>query len=167
MFALGITLYPLISNWYNSRHQSEIHTQYLEVLRQVDNSEIILAERYANEYNTAIAPGTQLSDAFSKEALLWASEDYENLLNLAGDGIMGYIEIPMIQVNLPSLTGFLTADRKDIIRFGFLEPVEEPMLGGDGHFLGGLEHMAANQIDFEFLQIHFFTFQFCKCKRWC
>ena len=47
LFALGITLYPLISNWYNSRHQSEIHTQYLEVLRQVDNSEIILAERYA------------------------------------------------------------------------------------------------------------------------
>ena len=105
LFALGITLYPLISNWYNSRHQSEIHTQYLEVLRQVDNSEIILAERYANEYNTAIAPGTQLSDAFSKEALLWASEDYENLLNLAGDGIMGYIEIPMIQVNLPIYHG--------------------------------------------------------------
>lgn len=100
LFALGITLYPLISIWYNSRHQSEIHTQYLEVLRQVDNSEIILAERYANEYNAAISPGTQLSDAFSKEALLWASEDYENLLNLAGDGIMGYIEIPMIQVNL-------------------------------------------------------------------
>ena len=98
-------MYPLISNWYNSRHQSEIHTQYLEVLRQVDNSEIILAERYANEYNTAIAPGTQLSDAFSKEALLWASEDYENLLNLAGDGIMGYIEIPMIQVNLPIYHG--------------------------------------------------------------
>lgn len=56
LFALGITLYPLISNWYNSRHQSEIHTQYLEVLRQVDNSEIILAERYANEYNAAISP---------------------------------------------------------------------------------------------------------------
>ena len=105
LFALGITLYPLISNWYNSRHQSEIHTQYLEVLRQVDNSEIILAERYANEYNAAISPGTQLSDAFSKEALLWASEDYENLLNLAGDGIMGYIEIPMIQVNLPIYHG--------------------------------------------------------------
>ncbi len=105
LVALGITLYPLISNWYNSRHQSEIHTQYLEVLRQVDNSEIILAERYANEYNAAISPGTQLSDAFSKEALLWASEDYENLLNLAGDGIMGYIEIPMIQVNLPIYHG--------------------------------------------------------------
>ena len=105
LFALGITLYPLISNWYNSRHQSEIHTQYLEVLRQVDNSEIILAERYANEYNAAISPGTQLSDAFSKEALLWASEDYEDLLNLAGDGIMGYIEIPMIQVNLPIYHG--------------------------------------------------------------
>lgn len=105
LFALGLTLYPLVSNWYNSRHQSEIHTQYLEVLQQIDNSNIILAKRSANAYNTAIAPGIQLSDAFSKEALLLASEDYESLLNLTGDGIMGYIEIPLIQVNLPIYHG--------------------------------------------------------------
>ena len=105
LFALGMTLYPLVSNWYNSRHQSEIHTQYLEVLQQVDNSDIILAKRSANAYNAAIAPGIQLSDAFSKEALLQASEDYESLLNLTGDGIMGYIEIPLIQVSLPIYHG--------------------------------------------------------------
>ena len=33
LLALGITLYPLISNWYNERHQSEIHTQYEEIGR--------------------------------------------------------------------------------------------------------------------------------------
>lgn len=105
MLALGITLYPLISNWYNEQHQSEIHTQYLEVIEQVDNTDLILAKRYADEYNAAIVPGTQLSDAFSQEALLWASEDYEHQLNLGGDGIMGYVEIPLIQVNLPIYHG--------------------------------------------------------------
>lgn len=105
LLALGITLYPLISNWYNERHQSEIHTQYLEIIEQVDNTDLILAKRYADEYNAAIVPGTQLSDAFSQEALLWASEDYEHQLNLGGDGIMGYVEIPLIQVNLPIYHG--------------------------------------------------------------
>lgn len=105
LLALGITLYPLISNWYNEKHQSEIHTQYQEIIQQVDNSDLIRAKELANEYNAAILPGTQLSDAFSQEALLWASEDYEHQLNLAGDGIMGYVEIPMIQVNLPIYHG--------------------------------------------------------------
>ena len=105
LLALGITLYPLISNWYNERHQSEIHTQYQEIIQQVDNSDLIRAKELANEYNAAILPGTQLSDAFSQEALLWASEDYEHQLNLAGDGTMGYVEIPLIQVNLPIYHG--------------------------------------------------------------
>lgn len=105
LLALGITLYPLISNWYNERHQSEIHTQYQEIIQQVDNSDLIRAKELANEYNAAILPGTQLSDAFSQESLLWASEDYEHQLNLAGDGTMGYVEIPLIQVKLPIYHG--------------------------------------------------------------
>ena len=105
LLALGITLYPLISNWYNEKHRSEIHTQYQEIIQQVDTSELDRARELAHEYNAAILPGTQLSDAFSKEALLWASEDYEHQLNLAGDGTMGYVEIPLIQVNLPIYHG--------------------------------------------------------------
>ena len=46
-----------------------------------------------------------MSDAFSQEALLAASDDYDNQLNIAGDGIMGYIEIPVISVNLPIYHG--------------------------------------------------------------
>lgn len=105
LLALGITLYPLISNWYNERHQSEIHTQYQEIIQQVDNSDLVKAKELADEYNAAILPGTQLSEAFSQEALLWASEDYEHQLNVTGDGIMGYVEIPLIQVNLPIYHG--------------------------------------------------------------
>ena len=40
LLALSITLYPLISNWYNEKHSSEIHTQYQEIIQQVDNSDL-------------------------------------------------------------------------------------------------------------------------------
>lgn len=105
LLALGITLYPLFSTWYNERHQSMIHTEYMEIVEQTDNSALILAKRNADAYNEAIVPGTQLEESYSKEAVLSASEDYDQQLNIAGDGIMGYIEIPLIEVNLPIYHG--------------------------------------------------------------
>lgn len=105
LIALGITLYPMISAWYNNRHQSQIHTQYQEKVEQVDNTKMKEARELANTYNQTILPGTQSEDNFSKEALLSASEDYAELLNLAGDGIMGYVEVPTIGVTLPIYHG--------------------------------------------------------------
>lgn len=105
LLALGITLYPLISTWYNERHQSEIHTHYVEVVENADKSEIITAIRKANEYNASIVPGAMIEESFTQEAMLAAAEDYDNQLNLGGDGIMGYVEIPLIKVNLPIYHG--------------------------------------------------------------
>lgn len=105
LLALGITLYPLVSNWYNARHQSLIHTQYTQIIEQVNDSDLILAKDLATAYNASITPGAQLVDAFSQDSLEDASEDYAYLLNMAGDSIMGYIEIPLIRVNLPIYHG--------------------------------------------------------------
>ncbi len=101
LLALGITLYPLLSTMYNEKHASEIHTQYEEIIQQVDNSLLVEARQRAEEYNAAIVPGTREVDAFSQESLVSAAEDYDSQLNVTGDGLMGYIEIPRIQVNLP------------------------------------------------------------------
>ncbi len=143
ILALGITLYPVISNFYNERHQSEIHTQYQEMIQQVDNTELILARELAEEYNAAIVPGTQLSEAFSQEALLWASEDYEHQLNLAGDGIMGYVEIPMIQVNLPIYHG-TDSDTLDV-GIGHLLGTSLPVGGRNTHSVLTAHSGMANQ----------------------
>ena len=117
-------------------------------------------------HSNPVAPGMWAGGVVGLKSILGVRSRTKALQILGELSSLGFLKYSL-DSQTKSLTGFLTADRKDIIRFGFLEPVEEPMLGGDGHFLGGLEHMAANQIDFEFLQIHFFTFQFCKCKRWC
>ena len=105
LMALLITLYPLISTWYNDRHQAQIHVQYKEELNQKDDSEIRNARKLAKAYNKAIAPGAQNTDSFTQGALLLAAQNYDQLLNLAGNGIMGYVQIPSINVDLPIYHG--------------------------------------------------------------
>lgn len=105
LFALGLTLYPLIANYYNARHQSEIRTEYLERVEQAEDTALENARALAVAYNEALIPGIHEEDAFSSTALLAAAEDYDAQLNIAGDGIMGYVEIPKIGVDLPIYHG--------------------------------------------------------------
>ena len=105
LLALLVTLYPLISTWYNDRHQAQIHVQYKEELNQKDDSEIRNARKLAEAYNKAIAPGAQNTDSFTQGALLLAAQNYDQLLNLAGNDIMGYVQIPSIHVDLPIYHG--------------------------------------------------------------
>lgn len=104
LLALLLTLYPVISNLYNQEHQSQIQTAYREVLEQTDTSELERIREQAIAYNRAITPGTA-EEAYSQEAIQTASEDYVNQLDLSGTGIMGYVEIPTIGVDLPIYHG--------------------------------------------------------------
>lgn len=102
--ALLMTLYPVISNYVNAKYASEIHTVYEEVIQQADNSALLEAKQMAIAYNESIAPGA-VAEAYSQEALLEAMVDYKAQLNIAGNGTMGYVEIPKINVNLPIYHG--------------------------------------------------------------
>ena len=101
--ALGLTLYPLISNYVNQKCASEIQTAYQELIQQTDDSVLQEAKQRAVAYNLVITPGT--ADTYSEESLLSAAKDYDDQLDIAGNGIMGNIIIPRIQVNLPIYHG--------------------------------------------------------------
>lgn len=104
LLALLLTLYPVISNLYNQEHQSLIKTEYEEVVAQTDTAEFDRIRKLAVAYNKAITPGTA-GETYSQEAIQAASEDYDAQLNLSGSGIMGYVKIPKIQVELPIYHG--------------------------------------------------------------
>ena len=104
LLALGLTLYPVVSNYYNQRHQSQIQTAYREVLEQTDTAELERIREQAVAYNAAITPGA-VEEAYTQESILAASENYVNQLNLGGTGIMGYVVIPKIDVDLPIYHG--------------------------------------------------------------
>ncbi len=103
--ALGVMLYPAISSYVNEKYRSEIHTAYIEQVQKTDDSSIRDAWDRAVAYNETITPGATSADAYSQKSLVAAAENYGNQLNLAGNSIMGYVEIPAIEVRLPIYHG--------------------------------------------------------------
>lgn len=103
VFAIGITLYPLVSNLLGERHRSLVETRYVKAVEALDDTEIKNARAAAEKYNNTLQTVTDV--AYSKAALRQATESYDELLNIRGDGIMGYVEIPKISVNLPIYHG--------------------------------------------------------------
>ena len=101
LLGAGAAAYPLIASINNERTQSLVQTEYEEKLQQLDTSEIDAALAAAREYNKTIST-VQIEDVDKIKADL---PPYEDLLNLANNGIMGYIEIPTINIDLPIYHG--------------------------------------------------------------
>lgn len=140
--ALGLTLYPVISNYVNQKYASGIFTAYQEVIAQTDNTVLVREWEKAIAYNQTLIPRTNTDGNYTQEALLSASEEYDSMLNLNGDGIMGYIEIPKINVHLPIYHG--TGDSSLSKGVGHLLGSSLPVGGESTHsILSGHSGMAS------------------------
>lgn len=151
---MGLTLYPIISNYVNQKYASEIFTAYQEVISQTDNSVLVQEREKAIAYNKTLVPRTESDGSYTQEALQSASEDYDSILNLSGDEIMGYIEIPKINVHLPIYHG--TGDSSLSKGIGHLLGSSLPVGGESTHaILSGHSGMASQTMftDLEQLDI--------------
>jgi len=146
--ALGITLYPIISNYVNQKYASKIYTEYEEMIQNVDDTSLKDARRLAEQYNNALAPVS----AYEQESLSEASQNYDTLLNMGGNGIMGYVEIPSIQVNLPIYHG---TDSETLERgIGHLLGSSLPIGGASTHsVLSGHSGLAGQKMFTDLLQV--------------
>ncbi len=100
LVGLSLLLYPTISNCWNSFHQSKTIATYVETVAEMDDSDYEGMWREAQAYNTAL-PRDQGRFQLSEEE----KQVYEGLLRVSDDGIMGYVEIPSINVELPIYHG--------------------------------------------------------------
>ena len=146
--ALGITLYPIISNYVNQKYASKIYTEYEEMIQNVEDTSLKDARRLAEQYNNALAPVS----AYEQESLSEASQNYDTLLNMGGNGIMGYVEIPSIQVNLPIYHG---TDSETLERgIGHLLGSSLPIGGASTHsVLSGHSGLAGQKMFTDLLQV--------------
>ena len=122
---LGVIFYPAISDWWNSLHASRAISDYVTAVEQVDNSELEKMIADAEAYNKKLY-GNQTFDMEDQEYL-----EYENLLDISGTGIMGYISIPSINVNLPIYHG--TSEEVLQIAAGHLAGSSLPVGGESTH----------------------------------
>ena len=121
-----LLLYPTISDYWNSFHQSRAIASYAEQVADLDDNayEQVWAEAYA--YNKTLDNNTSRFVMTEEQ-----KETYEALLNVADNGVMGYIEIPKIKCNLPIYHG--TDEAILQIAIGHVQGSSLPVGGNDSH----------------------------------
>ncbi len=124
MVGVCLLLYPTLSDWWNSFHQSRAIASYVEHVEELDSAtyEQLLSD--ARIYNETLVGKSGRFDMTNAE-----QEKYESLLNVAGNGMMGYLEIPSIKCQLPIYHGTNEATLQ--IAAGHIEGTSLPV-GGEG-----------------------------------
>ncbi len=97
---LSLLLYPSFSDYWNSLHQSRAVASYASQVADLDNKVYDQMLQAAREYNQRLPQKGNRYHITEEDRA-----EYESLLNLAGNGIMGYIEIPAIDCSLPIYHG--------------------------------------------------------------
>ena len=124
LVGLSLVLYPTVSDYWNSFHQTRAISNYAAAVADMDDEAYDALWDAAWAYNRSLAERSNsfiLSDAQQKK--------YEELLNVTGSGMMGYIEIPSIGVSLPVYHG--TSEPVLQVAAGHLEWTSLPV-GGEG-----------------------------------
>ena len=123
---LSLLLYPTVSDYWNSLHQSRAIATYSEAVAEIDDNNYEMLWEEAKEYNERLKEKKNrlyLDDEERKE--------YESLIDVSGNGIIGYIEIPKISVALPIYHG--TDEGVLQIAIGHIEGSSLPVGGAGTH----------------------------------
>lgn len=126
LVGLSLLLYPTVSDYWNSLHQSRAIAQYAEAVANLDNDRYEALWAAAADYNKSL---TQKSNRFMLSDAERA--EYESLLNVSGNGIIGYIEISSIGCSLPIYHG--TDESVLQIAVGHIEGSSFPVGGAGTH----------------------------------
>ena len=128
IFILGLSLllYPTVSDYWNSRHQTRAIATYAEKVTNLDTDTYDQVWQDARTYNESLLTRSN-TYLLSEEQ----KAEYQRLLDVSGLGIMGYVEIPEIDVSLPIYHG--TEESVLQIAVGHLEWSSLPVGGESTH----------------------------------
>lgn len=123
---LGICLYPSFSNWANNYQRLRDITEYVDAVAMLDQRDIDRMLREARSYNKRLvnkANRFNMSDA--------DIEEYNSILDFTGKGVIGYIQISNLGVNLPIYHG--TSDEVLQTAIGHIQGTSFPVGGKNTH----------------------------------
>ena len=123
---LGLIAYPSVADWWNSFHQTRAVAAYASKIADMSHEEYDKILNEAAEYNKQIAE-TGVRWQMSDEEI----QEYNSILDITGTGIMAYIDIPKIHVQLPIYHG--TDDAILQIAVGHITGSSLPVGGETSH----------------------------------
>ena len=123
---LSLLLYPLVADYWNSMHQSQAIATYMDDVTKLDDSTYDALWEEAQSYNASLLENGNRFFPDAEE-----QQYYGQLLNISENGIMGYIEIPSIDVTLPIYHG--TSEEVLQTAIGHIEGSSLPIGGPSTH----------------------------------
>lgn len=130
--ALMLMMYPFIANYLFEHKTDSVVDSVQQTAEKLDDSEQKAEIEKAMRYNESLANGhVVLTDPFKEEKTEEDTAEYESLLNLTNDGVMGTVEIPLINVSLPIYHGTSDAILKK--GAGHLQGTSLPVGGASTH----------------------------------
>ncbi len=126
LVGLSLLLYPTLSDYWNSLHQSWAIADYAEQVANLDEERYARLWDDARSYNEALRKRGNLRKLSDEERA-----EYQSMLNVSGKGIIGYIEIPMIGCALPIYHGTDEAVLQSAV--GHIEGSSLPVGGVGSH----------------------------------
>lgn len=131
LVGFGILVYPTVSNQWNTYRQSQLISNYQSVVQDMTPEDFTQEWERAEAFNATITQNNLYSDVFGESTTDLQSTEYWKVLNEAGDGVMGYLSIPKINIKLAIYHG--TAD--DVLQtgVGHLNGTKLPIGGESTH----------------------------------
>lgn len=126
----GIFLYPSISNYFAEKNHVEAIRNYDKMVIKIGEDSLKKEKEKAQTYNENLS-GDPVHDPFVLGSGYALPENYKEVLNISGDGIMGYIQIPKISVDLPIYHG--TSEEVLEKGVGHIQNTSVPIGGNSTH----------------------------------
>ena len=102
---VGIMSYPLVSSVINNIDSRNHVEEYTKTTKQMSSEETLEMFKQAEKYNHSLTNNVIITDPFDEKAYKKIGANYEKTLNVDGNGLIGYIDIPKINVYLPIYHG--------------------------------------------------------------
>lgn len=126
LIGIGLLSYPTVSDWWNRFHQTRAVASYAAAVSQMKTEDYDRLFAEADDYNRKLAE-TGMKWSMTDEEI----REYNSVLDISDNGIMGYIDIPRIRQTLPIYHG--TDDAVLQIAIGHLAGTSLPVGGDSTH----------------------------------
>lgn len=131
-FGALVFTYPMVSNLLNQDRYGAVVKEQAGAVDGASDADLEAARQAAIAYNEKLLDSrTVVTDPFDPDTQRVTNEEYESVLNLAGDGVMGTITIPKIHVQMPIYHGTSSEVLQEGV--GHLEETSVPVGGASTH----------------------------------
>ena len=131
LVGFGILIYPTVADQWNTYRQSRLISSYENRIRKMEPEDFTAQWEKARAFNDTLIQNSIYGDVFGEEDQELEDTDYWQVLNVGGDGVMGYLSIPKINIKLSIYHG--TSEEVLQTGVGHLNGTKLPIGGESTH----------------------------------